>query len=64
MPVVIGIIVVVVAAVGIWLWRSGSAPPSDVKSLSETVNQGKPQQAAPLPPDTDTMMMGGKKGGR
>ena len=62
MPVVVGIIVIVVAAVGFWLWKSGSGAPSDVKALSQEVNQGKPATNT-LPPDSDTMMMGGKKGG-
>jgi HAMP domain-containing protein len=63
-PVAIGIVVVVIAVIGFFIWKNSAATTSDVKAVTQTVNEGKPSTEA-VPADQaagDTVLMGGKGG--
>ena len=65
-PVAVGIVVVVLAVIGFFVWKNSSRATSDVQAVNQTVNQGK-QATEPLSQQEasgDAMMMGGRKGGR
>ena len=63
-PVAVGVIVVVLAVIGFFVWKNSASATSDVKAVTQTVNQGKPATEA-VPADQavgDAVMMGGKGG--